>query len=81
LPRQRALEWKIGVVTPDKVEFALRVLDIVLGIIGALAGGYLFDLFGASGVTGLNIYSMVVAVVGSIVVLAIYNMITGPRHA
>ena len=56
-------------------------LDIVLGIIGALVGGYLFDLFGASGVTGLNIYSMVVAVVGSIVVLVIYNAITGRRHA
>ena len=56
-------------------------LDIVLGIIGALVGGYLFDLFGASGVTGLNIYSMAVAVVGSIVVLVIYNMITGRRHA
>jgi len=56
-------------------------LDIVLGIIGALVGGYLFDLFGASGVTGLNIYSMVVAVVGSIVVLVIYNTITGRRHA
>ena len=56
-------------------------LDIVLGIIGALVGGYLFDLFGASGVTGLNIYSMAVAVVGSIVVLVIYNTITGRRHA
>ena len=55
--------------------------DIALGIIGALVGGYLFDLFGASGVTGLNIYSMVVAVVGSIVVLVIYNAITGRRHA
>ena len=54
-------------------------LDIVLGIIGALVGGYLFDLFGASGVTGLNIYSMVVAVVGSIVVLVIYNALTGRR--
>ena len=53
----------------------------MLGIIGALVGGYLFDLFGASGVTGLNIYSMVVAVVGSIVVLVIYNTITGRRHA
>ena len=56
-------------------------LDIVLGIVGALVGGFLFDLFGASGVTGLNIYSMVVAVVGSIVVLVIYNTITGRRHA
>jgi uncharacterized membrane protein YeaQ/YmgE (transglycosylase-associated protein family) len=44
-------------------------LDIALGIVGALVGGFLFDLFGASGVTGLNIYSMIVAVVGSVVVL------------
>ena len=54
-------------------------LDIVLGIVGALVGGFLFDLFGASGVTGLNIYSMVVAIVGSVVVLVIYNALTGRR--
>jgi len=56
-------------------------LDIVLGIVGALVGGFLFDLFGASGVTGLNIYSMLVAIVGSVVVLVIYNALTGRRHA
>jgi uncharacterized membrane protein YeaQ/YmgE (transglycosylase-associated protein family) len=51
-------------------------LNIALGIVGALVGGFLFDLFGASGVTGLNIYSMIVAIVGSIVVLLIYNAVT-----
>jgi uncharacterized membrane protein YeaQ/YmgE (transglycosylase-associated protein family) len=56
-------------------------LDIALGIIGALVGGFLFDLFGASGVSGLNIYSMIVAVVGAVVVLLIYNAITGRRAA
>jgi uncharacterized membrane protein YeaQ/YmgE (transglycosylase-associated protein family) len=56
-------------------------LNIALGIVGALVGGFLFDLFGASGVTGLNIYSMVVAVVGSIVVLLVYNALTGRRRA
>jgi uncharacterized membrane protein YeaQ/YmgE (transglycosylase-associated protein family) len=56
-------------------------LDIALGIVGALVGGFLFDLFGASGVTGLNIYSMIVAVVGSVVVLLIYNAIIGRRSA
>jgi uncharacterized membrane protein YeaQ/YmgE (transglycosylase-associated protein family) len=56
-------------------------VDIALGIIGALVGGFLFDMFGASGVTGLNVYSMMVAVVGSVVVLVIYNMLTGHRHA
>jgi uncharacterized membrane protein YeaQ/YmgE (transglycosylase-associated protein family) len=56
-------------------------LDIALGIIGALVGGFLFDLFGASGVTGLNLYSMLVAIVGSVVVLLIYNALMGRRRA
>lgn len=51
------------------------ILDIVLGIIGAIVGGYLFSLFGGSGVTGLNIYSLIVAVIGAIVVLLIYHAI------
>jgi uncharacterized membrane protein YeaQ/YmgE (transglycosylase-associated protein family) len=49
------------------------VLDIVLGIVGALIGGWLFTMFGASGVTGLNLYSLLVAVVGSVVFLVIYH--------
>jgi uncharacterized membrane protein YeaQ/YmgE (transglycosylase-associated protein family) len=44
-------------------------------------GGFLFDLFGATGVTGLNIYSMIVATVGSIVLLLMYNALTGRRRA
>jgi uncharacterized membrane protein YeaQ/YmgE (transglycosylase-associated protein family) len=56
-------------------------LDIALGIVGALVGGYLFDLFGASGVTGLNLYSMLVAILGSVVVLVIYNALMGRRRA
>jgi uncharacterized membrane protein YeaQ/YmgE (transglycosylase-associated protein family) len=56
-------------------------LDIALGIVGALVGGFLFSLFGVSGVTGLNIYSMIVAVVGAIVVMLIYNTLTGRRRA
>ena len=55
-------------------------LDMVLGIIGALVGGFLFDLFGASGVTGLNIYSMIVAIVGAVVVLVVYNAVMGQRR-
>ncbi|HEY2599054.1 MAG TPA: GlsB/YeaQ/YmgE family stress response membrane protein [Candidatus Dormibacteraeota bacterium] len=51
------------------------ILDIVLGIIGAFVGGFLFSAFGASGVTGLNIYSLLVAVIGAIVVLVIYHAI------
>ena len=51
------------------------VLDLVLGIVGAIAGGWLFNTFGASGVTGLNLYSLMVAVVGAIVVLVVYHAI------
>jgi len=51
------------------------VLDLVLGIVGAVAGGWLFNMFGASGVTGLNLYSLAVAVVGAIVVLVVYHAI------
>jgi uncharacterized membrane protein YeaQ/YmgE (transglycosylase-associated protein family) len=56
-------------------------LNMALGIIGAVVGGLLFNLFGAAGVTGLNIYSMIVAVVGAIVVLLLYNAATGRRRA
>ena len=55
------------------------VLDIVLGIVGAVAGGYLFTLFGAAPVTGFNFYSLFVAVIGSVVVLVIYHAIVGRR--
>jgi uncharacterized membrane protein YeaQ/YmgE (transglycosylase-associated protein family) len=48
-------------------------LDIVLGVVGAIMGGYIFNAFGASGVTGLNLYSLVVAVVGSVLFLVIYH--------
>jgi len=53
------------------------LLDIVLGIVGAMVGGYLFTLFGAAPVTGFNLYSMFVAVVGAAIVLAIYHAIAG----
>jgi uncharacterized membrane protein YeaQ/YmgE (transglycosylase-associated protein family) len=51
------------------------VLDILLGIVGAIAGGWLFNTFGASGVTGLNLYSLLVAVIGSVVLLVAYHAI------
>lgn len=50
-------------------------LDIVLGIIGAVVGGYLFSVFGGHGVTGLNLYSFFVAIVGAIVVLLLYHAV------
>lgn len=51
------------------------ILDIILGIVGAVLGGWLFNRFGASGVTGLNLYSLLVAVIGSVLFLVIYHAI------
>jgi uncharacterized membrane protein YeaQ/YmgE (transglycosylase-associated protein family) len=50
-------------------------LDIVLGIVGALVGGWLFEFIGHAGVTGFNLYSMFVAIIGAIVVLVVYHAI------
>jgi uncharacterized membrane protein YeaQ/YmgE (transglycosylase-associated protein family) len=55
------------------------ILNIVLGILGALVGGFIFTAIGGQGVTGFNLYSMFVAVVGAIVVLLIYHALTGRR--
>jgi uncharacterized membrane protein YeaQ/YmgE (transglycosylase-associated protein family) len=55
------------------------VVDIILGIVGAVVGGFLFSIIGASPVTGFNIYSIFVAVIGAIVVLVIYHAVTGRR--
>lgn len=45
------------------------VMDIVLGIVGAVVGGFIMNLLGQSGTTGFNIYSLVVAVIGAMVVI------------
>ncbi|WP_342642626.1 GlsB/YeaQ/YmgE family stress response membrane protein [Rhodoligotrophos ferricapiens] len=50
-------------------------MDIALGIIGAIAGGFLFSFFGATGITGLNLYSLLVAIIGSVAVLTIYHLV------
>jgi uncharacterized membrane protein YeaQ/YmgE (transglycosylase-associated protein family) len=55
------------------------ILDIVLGVVGALVGGWLFNEFGMRGVTGVNLYSMLVAVVGAVVVLFIYHALVRRR--
>lgn len=51
------------------------MMDILLGIVGSVVGNYLFGLAGQSGVTGFNLYSMVVAVVGAVVVIFIGRLL------
>jgi uncharacterized membrane protein YeaQ/YmgE (transglycosylase-associated protein family) len=55
------------------------MLNVALGIVGACVGGFIFTHIGGRGVTGFNLYSMFVAVIGAIVVLLIYHAITGRR--
>lgn len=50
--------------------------NIVAGILGGLVGGFVFSLFGGAGVTGFNIWSFVVALVGAVIVLFIWRAIT-----
>jgi uncharacterized membrane protein YeaQ/YmgE (transglycosylase-associated protein family) len=55
------------------------VLDIALGMVGALVGGFIFDAIGGVGVTGFNAWSLLVAIIGSIIVLLLYHALTGRR--
>lgn len=52
------------------------IMNIVLGIIGAFVGGFIMNLFGASGVSGFNIYSVLVAILGAVVVVWLYSALT-----
>lgn len=51
------------------------LMDIVLGIVGAIVGGFVFNALGEPGVTGLNLYSLFVAVIGSVLFLIVYHAI------
>jgi len=55
------------------------LMDIVLGVVGAVVGGFLFNMLGHSATTGINIYSIFVATIGAVVVLAVYHLLTGRR--
>lgn len=56
------------------------IMDIVLGVVGAVVGGFVFSrFFGVAGVTGFNLYSMFVAVIGAILVLLAYHLIVRRR--
>lgn len=55
------------------------VRDVLLGVVGAVVGGFLFSLVGAVGVTGFNLWSLFVAVLGAMFVLALYHAFAGRR--
>jgi uncharacterized membrane protein YeaQ/YmgE (transglycosylase-associated protein family) len=55
--------------------------DLVIGVVGAIAGGWIFNYFGHPGATGVNIGSIVVAFIGAVVVLWLMRQIVGTRGA
>ena len=55
--------------------------DILLGVVGAFIGGWAFTAMGSTGVTGLNLWSLFVAVVGSVIFLVVYHALFGNRSA
>jgi uncharacterized membrane protein YeaQ/YmgE (transglycosylase-associated protein family) len=57
------------------------IVTILLGIVGAFVGGFVVNLFGGMGVTGLNLGSILVATLGAIILLAIYRLVVGRRRA
>lgn len=66
--------WIASVVMKSNSEQGL-LSDIIVGIIGAVLGGWIMSLFGETGVTGFNIYSFLVAILGAIVLIAIIRAV------
>jgi len=71
-------EWIASMIAGTDARQGL-LTNIIVGIIGAFVGGFVFRMFGSSNVNGLNLYSLLVAVVGSVILLVIYKAVTGRR--
>ncbi len=66
--------WIASMFTGNNRRMGLAA-NIIVGVIGSSIGGFVFNLLGGKGVTGLNLWSLIVAVVGSVILLAIVNRI------
>ncbi|HWR55493.1 MAG TPA: GlsB/YeaQ/YmgE family stress response membrane protein [Negativicutes bacterium] len=66
--------WIASMITGKNEEMG-AVANIVVGIVGGFIGGLVMNLLGGSGVTGFNIWSLLVAVLGSVILLWIINAI------
>ncbi|MGH3108186.1 MAG: GlsB/YeaQ/YmgE family stress response membrane protein [Rubrobacter sp.] len=53
------------------------IITILIGIAGAFVGGFVFSLFGGTGMTGFNFWSILVATVGAVILLLIYRLVAG----
>ena len=66
--------WIASIIMKTNAQQGL-FLNIIVGIVGAFAGGFIFNLFGGAGVTGFNLYSLLVAIVGAMVLLYITKLV------
>ena len=68
--------WVAGMIMKEQGSL---VKNIIVGIVGALIGGFIMSFFGAEGFTGFNLWSFLVALIGSIILIAVINLLTGKR--
>lgn len=66
--------WIASLVTKSSTGV---LMDIILGIVGAIAGGFLMSFFGQPGITGFNVYSLIVAIIGAVILIWIGRLLTG----
>jgi len=69
--------WLASIIVGTNHQQGL-VLNVVVGIIGAFVGGFLFRMFGGSGVTGFNFYSAIVALIGAVILLLLVRALYHP---
>lgn len=70
--------WIASIITKKNADMGL-VANIIAGIVGGVVGGGLFNMIGGKGVTGFNLWSLLVAVVGAVIVLTVLNAIRGKK--
>lgn len=66
--------WLASIITGDNKRMG-AFANIAVGIVGSMIGGFIMDFFGGNGVTGFNLRSLIVAIVGSVILLWIVNKI------
>ena len=68
--------WLASIVMHTNARQGL-LMDIIVGIVGALIGGFLFNAIGVPGVTGFNVWSLFVAFVGAVILIGLLRLVTG----
>lgn len=70
--------WVASILTKNNRQMGI-IANIIVGIIGAFAGSFILNLLGVQGMTGFNVYTFFVAVIGAVVLLFLFNAIRGRR--